>query len=344
MQVGPRLRTSRIAFLSSIYSAHKRYPVGSVLHGCEIAPMKPEKSGEGGFSDCWEGVFLGRHKVAMKTLRAHLADEAAERRLKRETNVWSRLNHPNVLPFIGLYISAEPRSYMISPWMENGHALDYLKLNPETDRVQLLIQVAAGLSYLHGLEPPVVHGDLKANNIFITSPGIARIADFGLSEIVEGASLPRCSTEWFYAGSPRWQAPELLNAETKHDARRTKETDCFAYGRAMLEMFTGYIPFAYLSGGTMSVYEIAARGDFPERPVDKDVIARGLDDSMWRLMENCWNIDPKERPSVASIVSRLSAATALGTRARDDGSFDSSAASSSRKRARRLSVIKSEET
>ncbi|KDQ05840.1 hypothetical protein BOTBODRAFT_122208, partial [Botryobasidium botryosum FD-172 SS1] len=165
-------------------------------------------------------------------------------RMTREMSVWKKLNHPNVLLFIGWCI-LESKSYMISPWMENGNALTYVKRKPQANRLQLLIQVAEGLHYLHTWpKNPIIHGDLRAvssayfsrANIFISSTGVAHIADFGLSELVEDEKAPRCSTEWYCSGSPRWQAPELLSAGSKEEGRRTKETDCFAYGRVMLEV------------------------------------------------------------------------------------------------------------
>ncbi|KDQ16034.1 hypothetical protein BOTBODRAFT_97408, partial [Botryobasidium botryosum FD-172 SS1] len=131
------------------------------------------------------------------------------KRLAREAKVWSQLRHPNVLPFLGLCtLTSVP--YLISPWMENGHVLDYVQTNPDADRVCLLAQVADGLEYLHNLEPePVIHGDLRGPNILISPSGDARIADFGLSEL-KADIYDSCSTSFITAGNSRWQAPEIL--------------------------------------------------------------------------------------------------------------------------------------
>jgi len=79
--------------------------------------------------------------------------------------------------------------------MENEDALAYVEQKPEANRLQLLAQVAEGLAYLHGLEQPVIHGDLKTATVFISHTGNARIADFGLSELVEEEKPPRYPTE-----------------------------------------------------------------------------------------------------------------------------------------------------
>ncbi|KDQ09418.1 hypothetical protein BOTBODRAFT_36998 [Botryobasidium botryosum FD-172 SS1] len=270
----------------------------------------------------------------MKALRAHLKEDVMERRMKREMGVWGRLDHPNVLPFIGWH-TLGPTSYMVSPWMENGDALAYVTWNPQANRLQLLVQAADGLHYLHtGIKKPVVHGDLKAANIFISSTGIARIADFGLSEYAEEEKPPRYSSEWYYAGNLRWQAPEIVNASSKEEVRRTTETDNFAYGRVMLELFTGQIPFFYLSDNTLSIFELVRHGQFPERPLDKDVIAKGLDDNMWELMKRCWSVEPKQRPSAAGLLHHLKAVRAPRGRLDDDTDFEGSANPRPEKRAR----------
>lgn len=72
--------------------------------------------------------------------------------------------------------------------------------------------------------------------MLISERGDACLADFGLSELMEQSHGERYSTEWYIAGNPRWQAPEIIEANTKEEARRTKESDIFAFGRLMLEV------------------------------------------------------------------------------------------------------------
>jgi len=194
---------------------------------------------------------------------------------------------------------------MVSPWMGNGHALEYVQANPETDCVRLLAQAASGLLYLHTFEPPVIHGDLKGSNILISESGVACIADFGLSELrAEGQADPKYSTPWYAAGNPRWQAPELVKAETKEQARRTMETDTFAFGRVMAELFTKNVPFSYIEQ-EIRVAILVINGSLPERPCDQAIIDAGLNDNMWELMKSCWDVEPAQRPSAKGIYSHL---------------------------------------
>ncbi|KDQ10757.1 hypothetical protein BOTBODRAFT_115314 [Botryobasidium botryosum FD-172 SS1] len=227
------------------------------------------------------------------------------KRLVREAKVWSHLSHPNILPFIGS-CTLNSMSFLVSPWMENGHALEFVQKHPETNCLQLLTQVARGLEYLHTFEPPVIHGDLRGPNILISELGNACIADFGLSELNIEDYDPKYSTLWLTAGHPRWQAPETIQAATDEDARRNVATDVFAFGRVMLEIFTKNIPFSYIRD--VAVVLLVVKGEFPERPRDDGTEDRGLSDDMWELMLSCWNIKPSQRPDAKSIVARLNAA------------------------------------
>ncbi|KDQ07891.1 hypothetical protein BOTBODRAFT_139568, partial [Botryobasidium botryosum FD-172 SS1] len=176
--------------------------------------------------------------------------------------VWRRLRHPNVLPFLGWHQRGST-TYLVSLWMENGHVSDFVQKHPEADSLQLLVQVASGLEYLHTREPPVIHGDLRGPNILISQSGDVCIADFGLSEL-KAEGHEHYSTPWFSAGHPRWQAPELIRAETNEEARRTVASDVFAFGRVMLEIFTMKAPFFYIHN--LGIAWRVAAGELPNRP------------------------------------------------------------------------------
>ncbi|KDQ11701.1 hypothetical protein BOTBODRAFT_449467 [Botryobasidium botryosum FD-172 SS1] len=238
--------TEALGSLAQVYSATKCYP-SDVLHECEVAKSKSQPSGVGGFGTCWEGLFLGCHKVALKCTHSTELDKE-KKEMEREIKAWKGLQHPNILPFIGsVILDPECRTYLVSPWMDNGDALRFVNENRLVDCVKLLLQIAEGLKYLHSQNPGVVHGDIKATNIFISDKGDARIGDFGLSHPLALGITGNFSTAWTVAGNPRWQAPELLlgvGAGDKAVARRTTCSDMFAFGRVILELFTGAAPFA----------------------------------------------------------------------------------------------------
>ncbi|KDQ11694.1 hypothetical protein BOTBODRAFT_35125 [Botryobasidium botryosum FD-172 SS1] len=302
-----------LASLSEYYGYLKTYPT-EVLEECEIDLPNEPPSGSGGFGACWQGLFLGNHKVALKCSHPHVSNQTAAERIRREIKAWKGLQHPNILPFIGS-VTLKYITYLVSPWMENGDALSYVRGHPDVDCVLLVAQIAEGVKYLHTHDPVVVHGDLKATNVFISDAGEARIGDFGLSQkLIEDVSR-NITTSWFAGGTLRWQAPELLLAGSLEEARPKTFSDIFALGRIIVELFTQDIPFPDLSDGT--VLTLTLSGKLPPRPVEEEIIQRGLDDRMWRLMEDCCRLRPSVRPTALAAVGflreLLSSRLAVGT-------------------------------
>ncbi|KDQ06380.1 hypothetical protein BOTBODRAFT_121574, partial [Botryobasidium botryosum FD-172 SS1] len=227
----------------------------------------------------------------------------------REVAVWKRLDHPHVLPLLGLYTHGS-YTYMVSPWMDNGDALSYVQKNPQVDSFKLLLQIAEGVEYLHTLHPLVIHGDLKGANIFISAAGDAYIGDFGLSQSATPAQIERSSgysTEWRIAGNPRWQAPELIDPMVDdYYPPRTTKSDIFALSRTAYELFSGRIPFEEVRT-SIQVMSMVMNGTFPLKPIDGATIARGFSDRLWELMKWGWRSQPRKRPSASQFLAELCA-------------------------------------
>jgi len=140
---------------------------------------------------------------------------------------------------------------MVSAWMENGNINEFIGRDPHVNRIELLVDVANGLRYMHDLH--VVHGDLKGANILINKGRRACIADFGLTTITgvvtwanvrdRPASLISNDTLMSFTGgrTSRWMSPELLDPERfrmphPEDNRPTKQSDCYALGMVIYEV------------------------------------------------------------------------------------------------------------
>lgn len=76
-------------------------------------------------------------------------------------NILRRLGHPNIADFLGIAFKQELRPCIIIKYYKNGTTPKYLETHPDVDRLALIKDIANGLSYLHTLQPPIVHGDLK---------------------------------------------------------------------------------------------------------------------------------------------------------------------------------------
>ncbi|KAF8145044.1 kinase-like protein, partial [Mycena galopus ATCC 62051] len=191
------------------------------------------------------------------------------------------LSHPNLLPFFGMYY-LDNRLCLISPWMENGHVMQFLKKNPglaKQNRLSLRLDVAFGIRQLH--QHKIVHGDLKAANILVTPSFKACIADFGLSAI-NIATLPVTqSTINSARGTIRYLAPELIRGDRDHV---DMASDVYAFAYVCYEILTGNIPFPELKNDAAVMLRVLG-GDRPRRlPACS---GPPWLDSLWDLLQIC---------------------------------------------------------
>ncbi|ESK94344.1 hypothetical protein Moror_8209 [Moniliophthora roreri MCA 2997] len=254
----------------------------------------------GGFGDIWKGT-LGTDSgqiVCLKVIKMYLMSDV-QRLLKeflREAVVWRQLKHPNVLPCLGLYYldNRQERVCLVSPWMENGNLAQFLRAQPSDsiDHLQLMHDIASGLSYLHTLK--IVHGDLKGLNILMTPSHRACIADFGLSRVADSQLLKLTSSTSYAAGTARWSAPEVHMGH-----RATKESDIYSYGCVCYEIITRTYPYHELPNDAAVAFAVW-RGDRPSRPQNIEI-----QDGLWSLMARCWEAEPASRPSIEDVLSSL---------------------------------------
>ncbi|KAG8888793.1 hypothetical protein FRB98_006805 [Tulasnella sp. 332] len=238
----------------------------------EIDPA--EVLGRGGFGLVRKGRW-NHLTVAVK----QMTKETDQKTLLREIRIWSRLHHPHILPFLGASIAADP-PFIVSLYMPNGDVKTYLLKHPNTNRVQLVHEIALGMLYIHGQN--IVHGDLKAVNVLIDDSLKARIADFGLSEIKQQATTIQAvqtsrdpSTVSVGPGTLRYMSPEALQGVI------TKASDVYAFAMTVYEIFTNTPPFRLVPDAAIYNHISGKRLDQPTEPL---VVNRGLDGPMWTLI------------------------------------------------------------
>jgi len=259
----------------------------------------------GGYSKVYRATFHGR-PIVMKVLDiAHQADrEKLHGLLAREVVGWKWLQHENILPFLGVMFA--PSISIVSPRMENGNIMDFIKVHPSYNRLDLLVGAVTGLEYLH--QHDIVHGNLKGVNILIDSEHRARLADFGLAVIIDETTSRTTATGSELKGTTRRMAPELLLPEEfGYNGRLmkqlpSKDTDIYAIGMTILEVLTGCAPFAGVTRDETVILKVI-QGDRPERP------ASGLSDMLWELLVATWVVqhalEPPRRPSARTVLERL---------------------------------------
>ncbi|KAL5522144.1 hypothetical protein ACEPAF_2001 [Sanghuangporus sanghuang] len=256
----------------------------------------------GGFADVFKGWHNGK-LVALKVLRILPSSTMDEIHVAfvKEALVWRKLDHPNVLPFLGICRDAfEPQMALVSHWMEKGNLFAYLKNTPSADCLKLSLGVARGLEYLHSLKPQVIHGDLRAVNVLIDDSNEPRIADFGLVRVIDSQSFSN-ATSFQGIGAHRWLAPELLDVDRfgKELHKLTTKSDVYAFSC----IFTGEIPYFGLHEAAVFI-AVAVRDKRPSRP-GQSATEKGLTDDVWSIMQDCWKTWPNERPDMLSVVSQF---------------------------------------
>ncbi|KAK0199421.1 kinase-like domain-containing protein [Desarmillaria ectypa] len=206
----------------------------------------------------WKGR-MGDTLICIKVLRVFVNNGIEERtrlikNFCREALAWRNMNHPNVLPFLG--VSTElfaPSFCLISPWMQNGNIMSFLARNPAHDRLTSIKEVASGMAYLHLLDPPILHADIRGAKILVNDDYQCCLADFGLALVVE-TQVPG-SPALALGGSTRWLAPEVLNIQL-FDPNYITARDVYAFGCTVIEIYTGEPPFSHLRTETAIIHKV----------------------------------------------------------------------------------------
>ncbi|KAF8700003.1 Protein tyrosine kinase, partial [Rhizoctonia solani] len=212
-----------------------------VAHGCRDLSAELELSsfGEypvshGGFSDIYRGQFFNGAKVAVKVLRVSVDGvNRAPKHFKhaaRELHTWSRCNHPNIMPLLGLAVFRD-RIGMVAYWMENGNLPEYLKRVSGVNRLDMCAQICEGLSYLHHIG--IIHCDLKGANVLVSDEGVPVLSDFGTS-LASDRTLRFTPTTDGPSSTLRWSAAEILKETNLH----TEASDVYALGMVGLNILT----------------------------------------------------------------------------------------------------------
>jgi serine/threonine protein kinase len=226
--------------------------------------------------------------VAIKFLSDDLANPAARRRFQREAQVASSLNHPHILTVhdAGEF---EGRQYLVTEFVDGGTLRDWAHGPRQGWRqpLELLLGVADGLATAH--QAGILHRDIKPENILITKTGYAKLADFGLAKLYEGAApdtATRAMTETrtrpgVLVGTIAYMSPEQAAGEPI-DVRG----DIFSFGVVLYEVLAGQRPFT----GTSALDVLQAIIHRPAGPLPDEVPL-----SLRMVVEKALEKDPANR-------------------------------------------------
>ncbi|CAK5221495.1 unnamed protein product [Aphanomyces euteiches] len=194
-----------------------------------------DKIGGGGVGIVYRGKYLSK-PVALKTLFDPRVDDSLKQEFMDELHVMSKLNHPNVVAFIGACLEAPNLCFVMELCTMSMYELLHTTNDPISvaSLVTMATQVVSAMRYLHGLSPAIVHRyafpspssadllgrDLKSQNVLVDTRGDVKL------------------TKERTAGTPAYMPPELLAGKPF-----SKAVDVYMFGVLLWEMFARDVPF-----------------------------------------------------------------------------------------------------
>ncbi|QRV84429.1 Ephrin type-A receptor 4 [Ceratobasidium sp. AG-Ba] len=242
---------------------------------------------QGGFGEVYRGKLQNGLAIAIKTAKITItANETGQKALRdvaRELHVWSKCDHPNVLPLLGL-VEFRQQIGMASLWMRNGNTV-ILKYQPRSQPLRVA--------------RVKVHGDLKGLNVLVSDHGVPMITDFG-SAFLKDSTFKLTSTTPKNGYTLRYAAPELLDSRA---SPFSMAADLYALGMTILEVFTGRPPFHGTENHRVIVI-VTLNKEIPPRP-EKFIPLDEKGDRLWSFLSTCWANKPDERPSARELVELI---------------------------------------
>ncbi|KAJ6759863.1 MAP KINASE KINASE KINASE-LIKE PROTEIN [Salix purpurea] len=249
-----------------------------------------ERIGLGSYGEVYHGDWHGTEVAVKRFLDQDITGESLEE-FRSEVRIMKRVRHPNVVLFMGA-VTRAPNLSIVTEFLPRGSLYRLLhRPNNQLDerrRLRMAFDAARGMNYLHNCTPMIVHRDLKSPNLLVDKNWVVKVCDFGLSRMKHSTFLSSRST----AGTAEWMAPEVLRNEPSDE-----KCDVYSFGVILWELSTLQQPW-----GGMNPMQVVGAVGFQHRRLN---IPNDMDPAIADIIRNCWQTDPKLRPSFAEIMAAL---------------------------------------
>jgi serine/threonine-protein kinase TNNI3K len=241
--------------------------------------------------------------------------------MRAELRRQAQFSHPNVAAFIGVAWSPQTHLVAVTEYLEQGDLRQWLhRTNRTTEaedgqvfgpgiwsvaKLQMLVDLARALVYLHSMHPPVAHGNCNSRNVLLTPELRAKWSDFGnaAGEVLS----ERDRLAYSAVGSGRWISPEaLLGRETVATPKGSRDAgDVYSFGVLMAEIDSHTLPFSDLMRANRSalpetdILQLIAQGALS--PTLSETCAPAIVE----LVAGCTQYAPAQRPSSKQVLARL---------------------------------------
>lgn len=251
------------------------------------------KIGGGFFGQVWEALWHSHTKVAVKWL----TNGGSNDEFLSEVRILKKVKHPHVIVCYGLSLDPQTNTLRLVTEMLDGSLLDYLRDQPmdlnNNQMTKISVQICNGMHHL--VQKGIVHRDLAARNVLYKKRGMGecpemKLCDFGLGRQMDnnyysisapGAALPI-----------KWTAPEALEKK-----RFSQFSDVWSFGVLMWEIWSfGTEP--YVDWNAREVLQRIKAGERMRIPL-------GCPQEVYALMMQCWDLEPKRRPTFEKLYSQF---------------------------------------
>jgi len=286
----------------------------------------------GAYGEVWIATLKDQYKVACKKM-FHTNDILLDE--DPEIEFLKRARHPRLVMFLGAGRMDGGNIFMVLEFCDQGDLTGFLysttNIPSWISRIDLLVDVAIGLTYLH-LVHDSVHRDLKSQNVLLATEGKrirAKIADFGTSKVLSRstatvkltreaakstekgqaadkthreASTSISTTLTTSTGTLLWMAPEVMSADTAF-AVYGQPSDVYSFSMIMYEALIRGQPWSINNMKWANKIIDAVKAG--QRPFISATDAEGAPDNFILLMNHCSSNRPEDRPVVRKIADTL---------------------------------------
>uniref|UniRef100_A0A2K5DN07 Protein tyrosine kinase 7 (inactive) n=1 Tax=Aotus nancymaae TaxID=37293 RepID=A0A2K5DN07_AOTNA len=284
-------------------ATNKRHSTSDKLHFPRASLQPITTLGKSEFGEVFLAKAQGLEEGVAETLvlvkSLQSKDEQQQLDFRRELEMFGKLNHANVVRLLGLCREAEPH-YMVLEYVDLGDLKQFLRISRSKDeklksqplstkqKVALCTQVALGMEHLSNNR--FVHKDLAARNCLVSAQRQVKVSALGLSKDVYNSEYYHFRQAWVPL---RWMSPEAIL-----EGDFSTKSDVWAFGVLMWEVFThGEMPHDGQADDEVLADLQAGKARLPQ--------PEGCPSKLYRLMQRCWALSPKDRPSFSEIASAL---------------------------------------
>ncbi|GFP91489.1 probable serine/threonine-protein kinase at1g01540 [Phtheirospermum japonicum] len=265
--------------------------------------------GEGGYGIVYYGVLADNTRIAIKNLLNNRGQ--AEKEFKVEVEAIGRVRHKNLVRLLGYCVEGAYRM-LVYEYVDNGNLDQWLHgdvgdVSPLTweIRINIIIGTAKGLAYLHeGLEPKVVHRDIKTSNILLDHQWNPKLSDFGLAKLLNSESsyvTTRVMGTFGYV-APEYACTGMLN----------EKSDIYSFGILIMEIITGRSPVDYSRpAGEVNLVDwlkTMVGNRKSEEVIDPKIPERPATKALKRVILvalRCVDPDAQKRPKMGHVIHML---------------------------------------